>query len=257
MGPDGVSPYLASQAYHLMQTHNFIAIIQVEFRSHPFFLEVIFFLVSFLHRVRTFKSSSLGIDRYSYLTLFSSEALSLACSTGQARGWFLDAFRIIQSMAISPEFLPPFRYSLDAPYHLFPSRQEMNQAIISERKYTDCILKLLRPHLPRPWDEICISIQRNYFSYVMELSSIPHTHIDTGCIHSGCLWANYGLALIDSEWRLITTYLIETTFARCATYRNWKWSCTSISHAVRTLCMSKINSFQGRVIEQNLARKYV
>jgi hypothetical protein len=104
-------------------------IIQAEFGVHPFRLEVIFRLVSFLRRVRSFRDSTIGRERYPYLALCSSEALASDPPSGRARGWFSEASRLLQSMTISPERLPPFSFSLDAPRHLLPTRQVLNQAI--------------------------------------------------------------------------------------------------------------------------------
>jgi hypothetical protein len=97
------------------------SIIQAEFGVQPFRLEVIFRLISFIHRVRSFKDSTTKRERYPYLALCSSEALTSDHSTGHARGWFSEASRLLQSMTISPEHLPPFRYSLDASVHLLPA----------------------------------------------------------------------------------------------------------------------------------------
>jgi hypothetical protein len=99
------------------------SIIQAEFGVHPFYLEVIFHLVSFLHRVRPFKDFATGRERYPYLTLYSSEVFSLDPPSSHARGWFSKASRPLQSMTISPEKLPLFNFSLDALRHLLPTRK--------------------------------------------------------------------------------------------------------------------------------------
>jgi hypothetical protein len=112
-----------------MQTYSSTSIIQAEFSVQPFCLEVIFHLISFIHRVRSFRDSTTRRERYPYLALCSSEALASDHSTGRARGWFSEASRLLQSMTISPERLPPFKYSLDASVHLLPPRQIVNRDI--------------------------------------------------------------------------------------------------------------------------------
>jgi hypothetical protein len=67
------------------------SIIQAEFGVQPFRLEVIFRLISFIHRVRSFRDSATRRERYPYLALCSSEALASDHSTGRARGWFSEA----------------------------------------------------------------------------------------------------------------------------------------------------------------------
>jgi len=98
------------------------SIMQVRFGVQPFRLEVIFRLISFIHRVKSFKNSDSMRERYPYLALCSSEVLASDHSTGRTRGWFSEASRLLQWMTISPERLPLFKYSLDASAHLLPTR---------------------------------------------------------------------------------------------------------------------------------------
>jgi hypothetical protein len=72
-------------------------IIQVEFGVHPFHLEVIFRLVSFLHRVKTFNDSASGRERYPYLALYSSEALASNCPQVMHKVGFQRPLRLLQS----------------------------------------------------------------------------------------------------------------------------------------------------------------
>nr|QHR91588.1 hypothetical protein Q903MT_gene5623 [Picea sitchensis] len=69
----------------------------------------------------------------------------------------------------------------------------------------------------------------------MASSSAPHIHVDTGCTHSGSLWASSGLVLTDSRWRPITIFPNHIGYARCATYRSWRQRCTSFSGALSTM----------------------
>jgi hypothetical protein len=70
-----------------------------------------------------------GRDRYPYLAYCSSETIALSSPLGRARGWFAGVSDLLESVGIQMDRLPPFRYSLDAPGHLLPTRQELNRII--------------------------------------------------------------------------------------------------------------------------------
>jgi hypothetical protein len=139
LGQVGESYNHASQVHHSLQVDILQPIIRAEFDVHPLCLKVIFHLVSFLHRVGSFKYSSIRRDWYPYLKRFSSKALSSNPPSVHAQGWFSEVSHIIQLMTISKKCLPrsvsplmhcsPFSFSLDALCHLFPTRQVLNQAI--------------------------------------------------------------------------------------------------------------------------------
>jgi hypothetical protein len=76
LGSVGESPDLASPAHHQMQTYSPTVHYTGRVRVQPFHLEVIFRLISFLHRVRSFKNSDSRRERYPYLALCSSEVLA-------------------------------------------------------------------------------------------------------------------------------------------------------------------------------------
>ena len=103
-------------------------IILVEFGAQPFRLETIFRLVSFLHRIRGYADTLKGRDRYPYLAYCSSKAIART-HLGRTKCWFTGISGLLGSVGIQMGTLPPFRYSLNAPGHLLPSRQELNRII--------------------------------------------------------------------------------------------------------------------------------
>jgi len=70
-----------------------------------------------------------GRDRYVYLAYYSFETISLSSSSGRARCWFTSVSDLSESVAIQIDRLPPFKYSLDTPGHLLPTRQVLNKII--------------------------------------------------------------------------------------------------------------------------------
>jgi hypothetical protein len=86
-------------------------------------------LVSSLHRIRIFGDSAKGKHRYPYLAYRFSETISLSSPLGRAKGWFAGVSGLLASMSIHLDRLPPFRYSLDAPSHLLPTKKELNKII--------------------------------------------------------------------------------------------------------------------------------
>jgi hypothetical protein len=97
--------------------------------STHFCLEVIFHLVSFLHRVSLSETLPSG-ESNTPTSHFAPRRLLLRITpqavheVGSQRH-----LELLQSMTISPERLPPFSFSLDAPHHLLSTRQVLNQAI--------------------------------------------------------------------------------------------------------------------------------
>jgi hypothetical protein len=76
LGQVGGGPDPTSQAYHPLEADGSTAHYSGRVWFHPFRLEVIFCLVSFLRRVRSFRDSTIRRERYPYLALCSSEALA-------------------------------------------------------------------------------------------------------------------------------------------------------------------------------------
>jgi hypothetical protein len=103
-------------------------IILAEFGAQPFRLETIFKLVSFLHRIRGYADTLKGRDRYPYLAYCSSEAIART-HLGRTKCRFTGVLELLGSVRIQIESLPPFRYSLNVPGHLLPSRQVLNRII--------------------------------------------------------------------------------------------------------------------------------
>ena len=66
---------------------------------------------------------------YPYLAYCSSETISCATHSGGAKCWFTGVLSLLTSAGIQLDRLPPFRYSLIAPDHLLPTRQELNKII--------------------------------------------------------------------------------------------------------------------------------
>jgi hypothetical protein len=117
-----VQTLLLQHIIHYKQTVSH-PLIQEKFSFH---LKVIFYSISFLHTVRSFKDSTTRREQYPYLALCSLEALGSDSPLGRARGWFSEAPQLLQSMTISLEHLHSFNFSLDAPHHLLPTRQVLN-----------------------------------------------------------------------------------------------------------------------------------
>ena len=83
-------------------------IILAEFGAHPFRLETVFRLVSFLHRVWGFADSQKGRDRYPYLAYCSFETIAPSTPPGRARCWFAGVSDLLESVGIQLDRLPPF-----------------------------------------------------------------------------------------------------------------------------------------------------
>jgi hypothetical protein len=49
-----------------------------------------------------------------------------------AQGWFTGVSYLLESLGIQMDSLPLFQYSLDAPGHLLPTRQVLNNIIIDD-----------------------------------------------------------------------------------------------------------------------------
>ncbi|KAH9326058.1 hypothetical protein KI387_006236, partial [Taxus chinensis] len=108
-------------------------IILAKFRACPFRLEVIFGLVSLLHRIQGLLDSSTGRDRYIYLAYRSSEAIALSDRSGRVRCWYAEASRLLGSIGINMDRLPPFRKLLSSVTGILhpPSRETTTRRITS------------------------------------------------------------------------------------------------------------------------------
>ena len=104
-------------------------IILVEFGAQPFRLEEVFRLVSFLHWIRGLADSSKGRDRYPFLAYYSAQTIFRDTHPGRTKCWLTEVSDLLASVGIQLDRLPPFQYSLDAPGHLLPVRQELNKII--------------------------------------------------------------------------------------------------------------------------------
>jgi hypothetical protein len=106
------------------------------FGSHPMYLKIIFRLVSFLHRIWSIGDSALGREQYHSLALYSLEESG---SVGLPLGWqwcrFFKASLLLQSIGISIDCSPLFKYSFDAPVYLLPSKQGLSKVIGEDIKY--------------------------------------------------------------------------------------------------------------------------
>lgn len=89
---------------------------QAGFGAHPLHLENIFKFVLFLHIIRTMANSTTKSERYPELALCS---LMEGASTPS----------LLKSVGISIKGLPTFNYFVDAPSHLLPFKQEINNTI--------------------------------------------------------------------------------------------------------------------------------
>ena len=104
-------------------------IILVEFGAQPFRLEMVFRLVSFLHCLQCLANSIKIRDRYPYLAYCSSKTIAHSTPSGRARCWFTGVSNLLELVGIQLDRLPPFRYALDVPGHLLPTRQELHKII--------------------------------------------------------------------------------------------------------------------------------
>lgn len=104
-------------------------IILADFGAQSFWLEMVFSLVSFLHHVRGFADPIQSREQYPYKAYCSSETIACSTPSGQARCWFRGVSDLLESVGIQLDRLPPFQYSLNAPSHLLPTRQELDKII--------------------------------------------------------------------------------------------------------------------------------
>ena len=107
-------------------------IILAEFGAHPFRLETIFRLVSFLHQIQGLTDSIKGRDRYPFLAYCFSQTIAHASHPGRTKCWLTGVSSLLASVGIQLDRLPPFQYSLDAPGYLLPTRQELNKIIYKQ-----------------------------------------------------------------------------------------------------------------------------
>lgn len=73
----------------------------------------------------------LGHKRYPYLALLYSQRIASLGLTGCHRSWYSETNLLLQSINISIDQLPPFRYSLDTPPRLLSSKDVINKAVIN------------------------------------------------------------------------------------------------------------------------------
>lgn len=191
-------------------------IIRTEFGVHPLRLEVIFHLVSFLHRVRDFRDSATGRDMHPYLAVFSSEAITSAHPMGRAWGWYSKASQFLQSVTISLKHLPPFKFSR---YRAISGHLRRYWISSLERISIGCSFRSLVLHLRRAWAQRCPTLSTSW-SFRMASLSAPHAHTSIGCTPSRFLWDNSKWDLIDFGWRLTIIYHDLRGFSRCVTCRS-------------------------------------
>jgi len=113
-------------------------VILAEFWAWHFQLETVFKFVSFQHRIQSFVDLVKGRDQYLYYAYFSSKTISLSSPPCRVSGWFAKVSNLLWFMGIQLNYLPPFKYSLNAPSHLLPTKQELNK-IIGDDTYTQFI----------------------------------------------------------------------------------------------------------------------
>ena len=105
------------------------SIILAEFGTHPFSLAAIFYLIWFIHCLHGFVDSIDERGRYSYLAYCSFVAIARSNTNSCARYWYAQASSLLSSIGIDIDCLPPYQFSLNAPAHLLPSRQELNEHV--------------------------------------------------------------------------------------------------------------------------------
>ena len=103
------------------------SIIFSKFDAHPFRLCTIFDLVWLLHRLQGFVDSINGKCCYSYLAYCSSTLIVASNLTSRVCCWYAQESRLLNTIGIDIDHLPPFHYSLDMPTHLLPSHSELNE----------------------------------------------------------------------------------------------------------------------------------
>ena len=110
---------------HRLNPHN---IVLAEFGAYPLKLAIIFDLIWFLHWLCGFME--LGVDQhiYSHLAYCSSVEIMRFDTSTRSRCWYAQATSLLGSMSIEIDRLP-HQFSLDAPTHLLPSRQELNEHV--------------------------------------------------------------------------------------------------------------------------------
>ncbi len=109
---------------HRLTPHN---IVLAEFGAHPLKLAVIFYLIWFLHRLRGFMETCVDQHRYSHLAYCFSVEITRSDTSTRSRCWYTQTTSLLGSIEIDIDRLPPYQFSLDAPAHFLPSRQELNE----------------------------------------------------------------------------------------------------------------------------------
>ena len=100
-----------------------------EFGALSFQLDIVFNLVSLLHRLSRYADLTKGREQYPYLAYCSLESIALANPPSCTCCWHAGVFDLLEFVGIAIDWLPPFRYSLDVPGHLLPLRQELIRII--------------------------------------------------------------------------------------------------------------------------------
>ena len=115
----------------IIRCHRFTphSIVLAEFGVHPLKLAVIFDLIWFLHRLRGFMETCADRHRYSFLAYCSSVEIMRSDTSARSRCWYAQATSLLGSIRIEIDRLPPYQFLLDAPTHLLPSRQVLNEHV--------------------------------------------------------------------------------------------------------------------------------
>jgi len=82
-----------------------------------------------LNWVQRFVDSSTSWDCYPDLAYYSSSTIATTSTSAPSHCWFAKATCHLQSVSISIDHLPLFRYSLNAPSQLLLNMQELNRII--------------------------------------------------------------------------------------------------------------------------------
>ena len=132
----------------------------------------------------------------------------------RSRCWYAQATSLLGSIGIEIDRLPPYQFSLDAPAHLLPSRQVLNEHVRQDiyRQYittTWCHPSSgLRPRRP--------SMLSIFLLFRMVLLFALPIFTDIGIMHYGFLWALLGLVLIALGLELTTIWIRLIDYASYA-----------------------------------------
>jgi hypothetical protein len=79
-------------------------------------------LILLLYRIRSLLDTVKGGEQYPYFAYYSSESIASASSLICSRHYCVGVSDLLASVGITMDWLPLFRYSLDALGHLLPTR---------------------------------------------------------------------------------------------------------------------------------------